>query len=178
MSFPSMSKMAATLPSTSTPSPWTHTPTPQGTGIGPQPQLTTMEEFVIAYTDWQPYYAISPSLAGTPPTIPTICQPAPQSTVPQSAPTPSSALSSATPPTIWIPTSPMRHAWQAQPSFFRPALAAISQVPIPTSTGKIGKSITAKPEIYNGTKESLTNGGEQWPSTSWDSKMNHPTSNE
>ena len=159
MSFSTMAELAAALPSTSSPSPWTCAPTLQTSGIGLRPQPSTMEEFVMAYAEWQRYYAIDTNIAGVPPTIPTISQSTPQFSIHQSAPTPSSPSSStSTPPTIKIPASLMRRGQQQQPSFFRPARASTSQVPIPTLTGKIGKLIAAKPEMYNGTKEKFN----QW----------------
>ena len=105
MSFPTMSDMAAALPTTSQ---WTWTPTP----IGPQPQPTNMEEFIDAYAQWQHMYAISPAMAGSPATMPNIQQPTPQFMIPRSTPTPSSSSSSPsqytpTPPTVQIPTSPL-----------------------------------------------------------------------
>ena len=159
MSFSNMSELAAALPSMSSPSPLTCTPTPQTTGIGLWPQPSTMEEFIVAYAEWQWHYAIDPNIARVPPTIPIICQQTPQFSIHRSAPTPSSPSSStSTPPTIKIPASPICCAQQPWPSFFRPILASAGQVPIPISTGKIGKLITAKPEIYNGTKEKFN----QW----------------
>ena len=72
-----------------------------------------MEEFVVAYAEWQQYYAIDPNIAKVPPTIPTISQPTPQFSVHRSAPTPSSPSSStSTPPAIKIPASPMHRGQQ------------------------------------------------------------------
>ena len=166
MSFPNMSDMAAALPTTSQ---WTRTPTP----IGPQSQPTNLEEFVEAYARWQHTYALSPALAGPPPNMPMmpIQQPSPRSTaqfaIPRSTPTPSSGSSSPsrytpTPPTVRIPTSPLRRQRTTliqpirpltTPATPAPASAIAHQVPIPTSNGKIGKSIAAKPEMFDGSKE-------------------------
>ena len=164
MSFPNMSDMAAALPTTSQ---WTRTPTP----VGPQPQPTNLEEFVEAYTRWQHTYAISPAMAGPPPgmpMMPTIQHPSPRSTaqfaIPRSTPTPSSGSSSPsrytpTPPTVRIPTSPLRRQRTTliQPTrpltTPAPVSAITQQVPIPSPNRKIGKSIAAKPEMFDGSKD-------------------------
>ena len=164
MSFPNMSDMAATLPTTSQ---WTRTPTP----VGPQLQPTNLEEFVEAYARWQHTYAISLAMAGSPPAMPmmpTIQHPSPRSTaqfaIPRSTPTPSSSSSSPsrytpTPPTVRIPTSPLQRQRTTliqptiAPATPAPASAIAHQMPISSPNAKIRKSIAAKPEMFDSSKE-------------------------